>query len=493
MPPHPRKLGAKVNWPAKAAGRGALFAGWKAAPADPVIVFMGFSLVNPVARGLLCLIAPRVAACGDDMNLAAFAGIDPIAPPPRQAAADSDAVSFDDHLEEAAAGAEADDTSKSKSESEEPPVATAPPPTAPAVEPAAAPILLQIEPAAIPVEPQDAVAPVAPPPDGDIAATAAATPQAPPEARDAATTQRPTPPEHTAKAPASAAAPAIDEAAPPSHAPVPVAAAPEPQAAPPAQASAPPPSAAPDMLAALQALAGLRANRDAQNADPQRSAETIAAEAEGKSKRSGAGAPEPATTQAKTATPAAFALAAEASAMQRASTDAAATSTPASQLSALSSGAAQALHTPIIDSAVRAAPLIAQVGREIIRRFNGQSTQFDLRLDPPELGRVDVRLDVSRDHRVTAIITADNPQALAELVRHARDLQHSLQSAGLQLADNGLAFDLRQGRDDAQQSQHGRGDGVLANADQEHETPALLAPRPLGYERWRGVRLDVMV
>src|SRR5699024_7117155 len=98
---------------------------------------------------------------------------------------------------------------------------------------------------------------------------------------------------------------------------------------------------------------------------------------------------------------------------------------------------------------LRAAPVAHQVAREIVRRFEGGSTRFELRLDPPELGRVDVRLDVSRDHRVTAVIAADSPQALTELARHARDLEQMLQGAGLQLSDNGLSFDLRQGSERA--------------------------------------------
>ncbi|MEZ6022856.1 MAG: flagellar hook-length control protein FliK [Hyphomonadaceae bacterium] len=85
------------------------------------------------------------------------------------------------------------------------------------------------------------------------------------------------------------------------------------------------------------------------------------------------------------------------------------------------------------------------MGREIIRRFDGGNTSFELRLDPPELGRVEVRLEVSRDHRVTAMIAADSPQALTELARHARELEQTLQAAGLELSDSGLSFDLRQG------------------------------------------------
>ena len=37
-------------------------------------------------------------------------------------------------------------------------------------------------------------------------------------------------------------------------------------------------------------------------------------------------------------------------------------------------------------------------------------------------------MEVSRDHRVTAVISADSPQALTELARHARDLEQQLQS-----------------------------------------------------------------
>lgn len=145
-------------------------------------------------------------------------------------------------------------------------------------------------------------------------------------------------------------------------------------------------------------------------------------------------------------------------------------------------------------ASARAAPAAAQVAREIVRRFDGASTRFELRLDPPELGRIDVRLEVSRDHRVTAVIAADNPQALTELVRHARDLEQELQSAGLELGDNGLSFDLRQGGEDAAEAEthetSARGPRAAEDAPQEQTRPAA---RPIGMERWHGVRVDVMV
>jgi hypothetical protein len=141
----------------------------------------------------------------------------------------------------------------------------------------------------------------------------------------------------------------------------------------------------------------------------------------------------------------------------------------------------------------RTAPVALQVAREIVRRFDGGSTRFELRLDPPELGRIEVRLDVSRDHRVTAVIAADNPQSLTELARHARELEQQLHSAGLTLSENGLSFDLRQG---ARGDDSGDGADHTNHAGQERkldaEAQATLA-RPIGLERWRGVRVDLMV
>lgn len=145
--------------------------------------------------------------------------------------------------------------------------------------------------------------------------------------------------------------------------------------------------------------------------------------------------------------------------------------------------------------AARTPPPAAQVAQDIIRRFDGGSTTFDLRLDPPELGRVEVRLEVSRDHRVTAVVAADNPQALAELARHARDLEQSLQSAGLMLSDNGLSFDLRQGGDRSANARQVDA-GELASGEDGDAAAIETAPvsaRPIGFERWRGVRVDITV
>ena len=86
--------------------------------------------------------------------------------------------------------------------------------------------------------------------------------------------------------------------------------------------------------------------------------------------------------------------------------------------------------------------LAATVAQHVIRRFDGKSTSIEVRLDPAELGRVSVKLDVGADSRVTAIVAADNPATLSDLMRSARELERALESAGLELTQGGLSFDL---------------------------------------------------
>jgi flagellar hook-length control protein FliK len=69
--------------------------------------------------------------------------------------------------------------------------------------------------------------------------------------------------------------------------------------------------------------------------------------------------------------------------------------------------------------------------------------QFDIRLDPPELGRIDVRLSVDDTGKAQAHLAADNVQTLQLLQRDSSTLERSLRDSGLDLANNGLNFSLK--------------------------------------------------
>jgi flagellar hook-length control protein FliK len=86
---------------------------------------------------------------------------------------------------------------------------------------------------------------------------------------------------------------------------------------------------------------------------------------------------------------------------------------------------------------------IAGLAVEIAAHAYAGKNRFEIRLDPPELGRIDVRLDVDRDGKVTSRLLVDRPQTLDMLRRDAPELERSLQQAGLKTSDNALQFSLR--------------------------------------------------
>jgi flagellar hook-length control protein FliK len=67
---------------------------------------------------------------------------------------------------------------------------------------------------------------------------------------------------------------------------------------------------------------------------------------------------------------------------------------------------------------------------------------FSIRLDPPELGRIEVNLNVNSQGHAEAEFSADRPQTLELLQRDASSLERALKDAGLNLA-GGLAFSLK--------------------------------------------------
>ncbi|HEY8572159.1 flagellar hook-length control protein FliK [Phenylobacterium sp.] len=131
---------------------------------------------------------------------------------------------------------------------------------------------------------------------------------------------------------------------------------------------------------------------------------------------------------------------------------------PAQAASTASSSApaAAAAHTPVRGSPETVAAMAAQ----IIKKLDARSTRFDLELHPADLGRVDVRIEINHQGRVSAAMAFDNPQAAAELKGRAGELQKALEQAGFDLS-GGMSFDVA--------GDQGRGQQHLADqwADRE--------------------------
>jgi flagellar hook-length control protein FliK len=112
----------------------------------------------------------------------------------------------------------------------------------------------------------------------------------------------------------------------------------------------------------------------------------------------------------------------------------------------VSGNAAQAQQTVAASMAKPAAPAQSaaeQVSVYLSRAIQSGATRFSIQLQPADLGRVEVRLDVARDGRVTAVVTADRQDTLDMLQRDARGLERALLNAGLKADSNSLSFSLR--------------------------------------------------
>jgi len=107
-----------------------------------------------------------------------------------------------------------------------------------------------------------------------------------------------------------------------------------------------------------------------------------------------------------------------------------------------------------------------QVAMQLAQAVNIGATKFTMRLHPAELGRVDVRLEIAADGRVTAAITADRQETLDLLRNESRVLEKALEQAGLTADSNDLQFGLRdQGNDHARGESNDRGHGTDPAAD----------------------------
>tara|TARA_R110002110_G_C13459581_1_gene718067 strand:- start:1524 stop:3053 length:1530 start_codon:yes stop_codon:yes gene_type:complete len=85
----------------------------------------------------------------------------------------------------------------------------------------------------------------------------------------------------------------------------------------------------------------------------------------------------------------------------------------------------------------------ATIALQMARNLQKGLSRFDIRLDPPEMGRVDVRMEVRKDGHVAAHMIVDRPETLDLLQRDARALQQALNNAGLQADSDSLNFTLR--------------------------------------------------
>jgi hypothetical protein len=120
---------------------------------------------------------------------------------------------------------------------------------------------------------------------------------------------------------------------------------------------------------------------------------------------------------------------------------------PAASPQAPSSAAPASTVSQHIQVSAQASPDLPALAVEIAAKSQSGARQFDIRLDPPELGRVEVRLSIDATGKASAHLSADQPHTLSLLQKDAPILTRALRDAGLDVSQNGLNFSLRQQSD----------------------------------------------
>lgn len=84
-----------------------------------------------------------------------------------------------------------------------------------------------------------------------------------------------------------------------------------------------------------------------------------------------------------------------------------------------------------------------QVSVQLRRGLQQGMDRLTIMLEPRELGRIDIRLEIGADRQVRAHIAADKSQTLELLQKDARGLERLLQDAGFKTDGDSLSFSLK--------------------------------------------------
>ena len=125
-------------------------------------------------------------------------------------------------------------------------------------------------------------------------------------------------------------------------------------------------------------------------------------------------------------------------------------------------------------------PAHEQVAVHIQRAVREGTGKISIQLSPSELGRVEVKLEIDEDKRVTAAVTVERASTLELLQRDARNLERALHDAGLKMDGGALSFSLGQSSDqdfaqDLGQPGAATSNGTALDAKAEGDQPDATA------------------
>jgi flagellar hook-length control protein FliK len=134
--------------------------------------------------------------------------------------------------------------------------------------------------------------------------------------------------------------------------------------------------------------------------------------------------------------------------------------------------AGQAAHAARTPRSQLQAQVMEQVSVQISKQVKDGADTIKIQLKPHEMGKIEIKLEVHTDGRVSATVTADRPETLAMLQKDAKGLEKALEDAGLKPDSSATSFSLKGGeqqqnadRNNNTRSRRGRNRGEAAGED----------------------------
>ncbi|WP_116654791.1 flagellar hook-length control protein FliK [Pelagibacterium sediminicola] len=135
---------------------------------------------------------------------------------------------------------------------------------------------------------------------------------------------------------------------------------------------------------------------------------------------------------------------------------------------------------------------VPHIAVEIARSIQNGVSRFEIRLNPPELGRVDVRIEMDNSGNVVARLAVERSETLDLLQRDQRALERALLDAGLDGGKTDLEFSLQQDNGGHDQPDERNRWMASVAADPGTAEPSIPSPGTMrGYARLDAVNLWV--
>ena len=125
--------------------------------------------------------------------------------------------------------------------------------------------------------------------------------------------------------------------------------------------------------------------------------------------------------------------------------------------------------TPTINNPTLPQVPVNNIAVHIASQASAGNQRFNIRLDPPELGRIDIRLEIGRDGQTLTHLAVEKPETLDLLRQDQRQLERALTNAGLDSRNGSLSFSLKEENQNRQQAGTSERDGApgsVENADE---------------------------